>query len=62
MLRSHSAFGTRKVIAACLEEGVEFSLSVSRDRRITKTIHSINDDACTRCTTPARWLTLTPGR
>ena len=62
MLRGDSAFGTKKVIAACLEEGVEFSLSVSRNKRITKTIHSINDDAYTRCTTPARWLTLTPGR
>src|SRR4249920_2821927 len=47
MLRGDSAFGTKKVIAACLEEGVEFSLSVSRNKRITKTIHSINDDAYT---------------
>ena len=35
------------MIAACLEEGVEFSLSVSRNKRITKTIDSINDDAYT---------------
>ena len=47
MLRGDSAFGTKKVIAACLEEGVEFSLSVSRNKHITKTIHSINDDAYT---------------
>ncbi len=47
MLRGDSAFGTKKVIAACLEEGVEFSLSVSRNKRITKTIHSIDEAAYT---------------
>jgi hypothetical protein len=47
MARGDSAFGTKKVIAACLGEGVEFSLSVSRNKRITKTIHSIDDDAYT---------------
>ena len=31
------------MIAACLEEGVEFSLSVSPSKRITKTIHSIDE-------------------
>ena len=63
MLRGDSAFGTKKVIAACLEEGVEFSLSVSRNKHS----HQDNPTASTttptpRCTTPARWLTLTPGR
>jgi len=45
MARGDSAFGTKKVIAACLGEGVEFSLSVSRNKRITKTIHGIDDYA-----------------
>ena len=57
MVRGDSAFGTKKVIAACLEEGVEFSLSVSRNKRITKTIHSIAEDAYT----PAQSPTPTPG-
>jgi Transposase DDE domain group 1 len=47
MLRGDSAFGTKKVIAACLEEGVEFSLSVSRNKRIAKTIHRIDENAYT---------------
>ena len=47
MLRGDSAFGTKKVIGACLSEGVEFSLSVSRNRRITKAIEAIDEAAYT---------------
>jgi hypothetical protein len=47
MARGDSAFGTKKVIAACLGEGVEFSLSVSRNKRITKTIQAIDEAAYT---------------
>jgi len=47
MVRGDTAFGTKKVITTCAQEGVEFSLSVSRNKRITKTIHSIDDDAYT---------------
>jgi hypothetical protein len=43
MLRGDSAFGTKKVIAACVEEGVEFSLSVSRNKRITAAIEAIDE-------------------
>ena len=43
MLRGDSAFGTKKVIAACLAEQVEFSLALSRNRRVTKTIDSIDE-------------------
>ena len=43
MLRADSAFGTKKVIATCVEEGVEFSLSVSRNKRITTTIAAIDE-------------------
>ena len=44
MARGDSAFGTKKVIAACLDEQVEFSLTLSRNRRVTKAIEAIDDD------------------
>jgi len=47
MLRGDSAFGTKKVIAACVEEDAEFSLSVSRNKRITTAIQAIDEDAYT---------------
>ena len=47
MLRGDSAFGTKKVIATCLDEHVEFSLAVSRNKRITTAIHSIDEDVYT---------------
>ena len=47
MLRGDSAFGNKKVIAACLDEQVEFSLTMSRNRRIAKAIEAIADDAWT---------------
>ena len=47
MLRGDSAFGTKKVITACCEEGVEFSLSVSRNRRISAAIEAIDEAAYT---------------
>jgi Transposase DDE domain group 1 len=47
MLRGDSALGTKKVIGACCEEGVEFSLSVSRNRRISAAIAAIDESAYT---------------
>ena len=47
MLRGDSAFGTKKVMATCVEEGVEFSLPVARDKRISTAIAGIDDDAYT---------------
>ena len=47
MLRGDSAFGTKKVIGACLDERVEFSLTLSRNKRVTKAIEAIDDDAFT---------------
>ena len=47
MLRGDSAFGTKKVITTCVAEGVEFSLSVSRNKRITKAIEAIDESAYT---------------
>ena len=47
MLRGDSAFGNKKVIGAALEEGIEFSLTMSRNRRIDKAIAAIPDDAWT---------------
>jgi hypothetical protein len=45
MLRGDSAFGTKKVIATCVAQGVEFSLSVSRNKRITAAIAAIDEAA-----------------
>src|SRR6476659_10989198 len=45
--RGDSAFGTKKLIAACLDEQVEFSLTLSRNRRVTTAIEAIDDDAFT---------------
>ena len=47
MLRGDSAFGTKKVIATCVAEGVEFSLSVSRNKRISAAIEGIDEAAYT---------------
>jgi len=45
MARGDSAFGTKKMIAACLDEQIEFSLTLSRNRRVTKAIQAIDHDA-----------------
>ena len=43
MARGDSAFGTKKMIAACLDEQIEFSLTLSRNRRVTTAIQAIDD-------------------
>ncbi|BBZ06973.1 hypothetical protein MDOR_11420 [Mycolicibacterium doricum] len=45
MLRGDSAFGSKKVIAACVGESVEFSLSMARNRAITTAIEAIDESA-----------------
>jgi Transposase DDE domain group 1 len=47
MLRGDSAFGTKKMIATCVKEGVEFSLSMARNRAITNAIEAIDEAAYT---------------
>ena len=47
MARGDSAFGTKKVIAALLDEQIEFSLTLSRNRRVTTAIQAIDDAAFT---------------
>ena len=47
MLRGDSAFGTKKVIGACLAERIEFSLTLSRNKRVTTAIEAIDDAAWT---------------
>jgi hypothetical protein len=47
MLRGDSAFGTKKVITTCVEQGAEFSLSVSRNKRISAAIEAIDEHAWT---------------
>ena len=43
MARGDSAFATKKVLGACLHEQVEFSLTLSRNRRVTKAIEAIDE-------------------
>jgi Transposase DDE domain group 1 len=45
MVRGDSAFGTKKVITTCVAEDVEFSLSVSRNKRINAAIAGIDEAA-----------------
>ena len=47
MARGDSMFGTKKVISACVADGVEFSLSVSRNKRINAAIAAIDEAAYT---------------
>ncbi len=47
MVRGDSAFGTKKVITTCVAEGAEFSLSVSRNKRISASIEAIDESAYT---------------
>jgi hypothetical protein len=47
MLRGDSAFASKKVIATCIDEGIEFSLTVSRNTRITQAIDAIDEAAYT---------------
>ena len=47
MVRGDSMFGTKKVITTCVAEGVEFSLSVSRNKRISAAIEAIDEAAYT---------------
>src|SRR6188508_1269645 len=47
MLRGDSAFGTKTVMTTCVEEGVQFSLSVARNKRINTAIGGIDEDSYT---------------
>jgi Transposase DDE domain group 1 len=47
MVRGDSMFGTKKVIGACIQHGIEFSLSVSRNKRITAAMEAIDEAAYT---------------
>jgi hypothetical protein len=47
MLRGDSAFGSKKVIAACVGHHVEFSLSMARNRAITTAIDAIDESVYT---------------
>ena len=47
MVRGDSMFGTKKVIGACIRHGIEFSLSVSRNKRITAAMEAIDEAAYT---------------
>ncbi|PND54101.1 transposase [Mycobacterium sp. ENV421] len=47
MVRGDSMFGTKKVITTCIQHGVEFSVSVSRNKRITAALAAIDEAAYT---------------
>ena len=47
MVRGDSMFGTKKVITTCVQQGAEFSLSVSRNKRISAAIEAIDEAAYT---------------
>ena len=47
MVRGDSMFGTKKVITTCVVEDAEFSLSVSRNKRISAAIEAIDEAAYT---------------
>jgi Transposase DDE domain group 1 len=47
LVRGDSAFGTKKVISTCVAEAAEFSLSVSRNKRISAAIEAIDEAAYT---------------
>ena len=47
MVRGDTAFGTKKMITTCVAEGAEFSLSVSRNKRISAAIEGIDEAAYT---------------
>ena len=62
MVRGDSMFGTKKVITTCVAEGAEFSLSVSRNKRLTAAIEAIDEAAYTPVHYPGAVKTPTPGR
>ena len=47
LVRGDSAFGTKKVMTTCVAEGTQFSLSVSRNKRINAAIEVIDEAAYT---------------
>ncbi len=47
MVRGDSAFGTKKVITTCVAQGAEFSLSISRNTRLSAAIEAIDESAYT---------------
>jgi len=47
LVRGDSAFGTKKVIITCVAEDAEFSLSVSRTKRLSAAIEAIDEPAYT---------------
>ncbi|EUA23528.1 putative tnpC protein [Mycobacterium xenopi 4042] len=48
LVRGDSMFGTKKVITTCIQRGAEFSLSISRNKRINAAIAAIDEAAWTR--------------
>jgi len=47
LVRGDSAFGTQKVMTTCVAQGAQFSLSISRNKRINAAIAAIDEAAYT---------------
>ncbi|MGH3522170.1 MAG: IS1380 family transposase [Mycobacterium sp.] len=47
MVRGDSAFGTKKMIATAVSQGIEFSFTVARNRAITAAVEAIDESAYT---------------
>ncbi|EUA42032.1 tnpC domain protein [Mycobacterium xenopi 4042] len=61
-MRGDSMFGTKKVITTCIQRGAEFSLSISRNKRINAAIAAIDEAAWTPVHYPGAVEDPTPGR
>ena len=52
LVRGDSAYGNRKVVAACLRAGAQFSLVMTRNAALDRAIAAIDDDAWTAVSYP----------
>ena len=52
LVRGDSAYGNRKVVAACLRAGAQFSLVMTRNPAVDRAIAAIDDDAWTAVSYP----------
>ena len=61
LLRGDSAYGNSKVAAVCLDEGVDFSLTLERSALLDAAISTISDDAWTPVHYPDAFVDLVTG-
>ena len=61
LARGDSAYGNSAVVNACIKAGARFSVVLTKNRAVARAIATIPEHAWTRCTTPVRCSTPTPG-